>query len=103
MAVLYQGNVAIVKLDGNKVIKQYNSGVGVIIQQENVIAIAKLSHPALVETKVLVRDPLKLEMEYCKKGPLTTEVHEDTFARYVIQIAEGLNFLHTKGYVHCVS
>lgn len=73
--------------------------------------VKRLSHPNIIKYEGMVRDSprntLSMVLEYAQNGSLEQmleefgKLNEKLVASYVIQVLEGLNYLHHNGIMHC--
>ena len=91
-------------------VKSKNATMILKVQQE-VDFIRNLKHPNVIEYKACLLDreanTINIFMEYAVGGSLaslvkkcTRRLPEDTVRLYVVQILQGLSFLHAKGIIH---
>ncbi|KAI0293257.1 kinase-like domain-containing protein [Russula brevipes] len=75
---------------------------------EEIDLVKRLSHPSIVKYEGMARDEhtLKIVIEYAEndslkeKLELSGKINETLAANYVVEILEGLDFLHSNGIVH---
>ena len=103
-------DVEVPMLAKEKKMKGKNATMLLKVQQE-VDFIRNLKHPNVIEYKACLLDreanTINIFMEYAVGGSLaslvkkcTRRLPEDTVRLYVVQILQGLSFLHAKGIIH---